>query len=78
LPPLVENLERRTPVRKTHVDFKIPYVYDYTTTLCRTQAEVILNHLNPNVRGTGQGEGMYRKYKRLKLGGGQAYDRSAD
>jgi hypothetical protein len=32
------------------------------------------------VHGTGQGEAMHRKYeyKRLKLGGGQAYDRSAD
>jgi hypothetical protein len=30
-------------------DFRIPYVYDYITKLCRTQAEVILNH----VRGSG-------------------------
>jgi hypothetical protein len=61
-----------------HVAFNIPYVYDYITKLCRTQAEVILNHRNPIVRGTGQGEAMLRKYKRLKLGGGQAYGRSAD
>jgi hypothetical protein len=27
--------------------FKIPYVYDYITKLRRTQAEVILNHVNP-------------------------------
>jgi hypothetical protein len=53
------------------VDFKIPYVYDYATKLCRAQAEVILNHVNPNIRGIGQGEAMHRKYKRLKLGGGQ-------
>jgi hypothetical protein len=26
----------------------------------------------------GQGEARHRKYKRLKLGGGQAYDRSSD
>jgi hypothetical protein len=26
----------------------------------------------------GQGEAMHRKYKSLKLGGGQARDRSAD
>jgi hypothetical protein len=38
------------------------------------QAEVILNHENPNVRTIGQGELRHRKYKRLKLGGGQAYD----
>jgi hypothetical protein len=43
-----------------------------------TQAEVILNHVNPNVRCTGQGEAMRRKYKRLKLGGGQDYNPSSD
>jgi hypothetical protein len=41
------------------------------------QAEVILNHKNPNVRAIGQGEPKHRKYKRLELGGGQAYDRSS-
>jgi hypothetical protein len=52
-------------------------VYDYITKLCRRHAEVILNHENPNVRAIGQEEPRYRKYKRLKLGGGQAYDRSS-
>jgi hypothetical protein len=52
-------------------------VYDYITKLCRRQAEVILNHENPTVRATGQGEARHRKYKKLKLGGGQAYDRSS-
>jgi hypothetical protein len=74
----IGNLYRRTPVREMHVAFKISYVYDYITKLCRTQAEVILNYRNRIVRGTGQGEAMHRKYKRLKRGGGQAYDRSAD
>jgi hypothetical protein len=59
-----------------HVAFKIPYMYNYITKVSRTQAEVILTHVNPNVHGIGQGEA--RKYKRLKLGSGQAYDRSAD
>jgi hypothetical protein len=49
-------------------------VYDYITKLCRRQAEVILNHENPNVRATGLGDARHRKYKRLKFGGGQAYD----
>jgi hypothetical protein len=61
-----------------NADFKIPYVYDYITKLCRKQAEVMLNYQNRIVRGTGQGEAMHRKYKGLKLGGGQAYDSSAD
>jgi hypothetical protein len=52
-------------------------MYDYIIK-CKTQAQVILNHVNPNVRGAGQREARHRKYKRLKLGGGQAYDPSAD
>jgi hypothetical protein len=53
-------------------------VCHYITELCRTEAEVILNHENPNARGIGQGEAKQRKYKWLKLGSGQAYDSSAD
>jgi hypothetical protein len=71
------NLDRRAPVRDLHLAFKIPYVYDYIIKLCRRQAEVILNHENPNVRATGQGETRHRKYKRLTFGDGQAYDRSS-
>jgi hypothetical protein len=58
--------------------FKIPYVYDYITKLCRQQAEVIQNNENEHVYGIGQGEARHRKYKRLKLGGGQAYGHSSD
>jgi hypothetical protein len=46
--------------------------------LCRRQAEVIQNHENEHIRGIGQGDARYIKYKRLELGGGQAYDRSSD
>jgi hypothetical protein len=74
----IGNLDRCTPVRELHVAFRIPYVYDYMTKLCMTQAEVVLNSVNPNVRGIGQREARHRKYKRRKLGGGQAYDSSAD
>jgi hypothetical protein len=58
--------------------FKIPYVCEYITKLCRQQAEVIQNHDNENVRNIGQGEARQKKYKRLKLGGGHAYDRSCE
>jgi hypothetical protein len=60
------------------VAFKIPYVYDYITKLYRTHAEIILNHIIPNVHGIGQGEVKHRKCKRLKLGDGQVYDFPAD
>jgi hypothetical protein len=46
--------------------------------LCKEQEEVIQNHENANVRNTGQGEARHKKYKMLKPGGGQAYDRSSD
>jgi hypothetical protein len=46
--------------------------------MCRRQAEVIQNRENEHVRGIGQDEARNRKYKRLKLGGGQVYNRSSD
>jgi hypothetical protein len=46
--------------------------------LCRQQAEIIQNHENERIRSIGQGEPRHRKYKRLKLGGGQSYDRSIE
>jgi hypothetical protein len=74
----IGNLDRPTPVGDLHVAFKIPYVYLYVTNLCRKQSEVIQNHVNPNVRTIGQDEAIHREHKRLKLGCGQAYDRSSD
>jgi hypothetical protein len=73
----IANLDRRTQVHDLHLAFKIPYVYDYITKLCRRQAEVIQNHENPNVRVIGQGEARHRKHKRLNLGGGLVYERSS-
>jgi hypothetical protein len=73
----IGNWHWRTSVRELHTTFNIPYLYDFVTKLCRQQAEVILNHNNENVRNTGQVEARHRIYKRLELGGGQAYDRSS-
>jgi len=58
--------------------FKIPYIYDFITQLCKEQAEVIQNHKTANFSNTGQGKVMHRKYKMLKVGSGEAYDRSSD
>jgi hypothetical protein len=74
----IGNFPTLTLVPDLHVAFKIPYIYDYITKLCRQQAEVIQNHDNGNVRNIGQDEARHRKCKRLNLGGGQAYDRSSD
>jgi hypothetical protein len=67
-----------TPVRELHMAFQVLYIYNYITKLFRQQANVIQNYENANVRDIGKGETRHRKYKRLKLGGGQAYDRSGD
>jgi hypothetical protein len=48
------------------------------TKLCRQQAEVIEKYENATVGNIGQGEAIHRNYKRLKLGGCQAYDCSSD
>jgi hypothetical protein len=72
------NLPSRTAIRDWHMEFIILFVYDSLTKLCSQQAEVIQNHDNENVRNIGQGEALHSKYKRLKLGSGQARDRSND
>jgi hypothetical protein len=64
-------------VRDLHTAFNLPYVYDYTMKLCRQQAEIIHQEIE-HVHSIGQGEARHRKYKRLKLGGGQAYNCSSD
>jgi hypothetical protein len=58
------NLDRCTPVHHLHATFKIPYVYDYVTKLCR---KAVQDHLIPNVRATGQGEAMHRSIRGLNL-----------
>jgi hypothetical protein len=75
---VIGNLDRCTPVRELHVAFNIPYVYGCVTEECRIPSGAILSHVNPNVLEIGQGEIRYRKYKRLKFGGGQAYNRSTN
>jgi hypothetical protein len=71
----IGNLPRRTPTHDLQMTFKIPYLYDFDTKLCRQQAIVILNHENMNVRNIGQGEARHREFKGLKFGGSQADDR---
>jgi hypothetical protein len=62
----------------TYVCSAWEFAADTPTKLCRQQAEVIQNDENTNVRNVGQGETRHRKYKRLKLSGGQEYYRSSD
>jgi len=60
-------------------EYRHGFIYDFITELCRQQAKIIQNHENVNVSNIGQGEAYKKKkYKRLNLGGSQAYDRSSD
>jgi hypothetical protein len=52
---------------KVHTAFKLPYIYDYITKLCRQQAEVIQNHENEHVRGIGQGKRDIENIRGLNL-----------
>jgi hypothetical protein len=70
------NFPRHMLLHKLHKAFNIPYIYDYITKLCRQQANITQNHGNDNVQNTRQGEPRQRKFERLKLGGGHAYNRS--
>jgi hypothetical protein len=72
----IGNLPRRTLNRDLHVAFTMPYLNDSVTELCRRQPTVVQNHENVNVRNTDKGKAQHRKHERLKLGGGQAHDRS--
>jgi hypothetical protein len=74
----IGNFPRPTPVLDLHMALKLPYLYDYITRLCRQQTEIMQSHENADIRNIGQGEPRHRKCRRLKLGGGQAYDRSSD
>jgi hypothetical protein len=74
----IGNFPRRTPVHHLNSAFQVPYICDYIVELYRQQAEVIQNHENENIRNIGGVEARHRKYKRLKIGGGQAYDCSSD
>jgi hypothetical protein len=73
----IGNLPRCTPTHDLLVALKIPYIYDFITNQCRQQAKVVQNHENVKVCNISQGKAQHRKYKRLQLGGGQAYEFSS-
>jgi hypothetical protein len=74
----IGSFQRRTSVCEMHMAFHLSCVYYYMTKLCKQQGEVILSHGSENVPCIGQGGARHRKYNRLKVGDGQAYDHSSD
>jgi hypothetical protein len=73
---IIGNFPRRTTVRELYKAFNFSYIYDYTTKLCRQQAEIIQNHGNAMSAIWGKVKADTENIKSLKFGGGQAYDRS--
>jgi hypothetical protein len=61
------------------MDFKIPYMYDFITKLCRTQNQsstlYIQMYMVSDKDKPGIGSTMYKKFK---LGSSQTYDHSPD
>jgi len=70
----IGNLPQCTLTCDLHMVFKIPYLDNFITKLCRQKATVVLNHENVSIHSIGQDEAWHGKYKRFKLGGSQAYD----
>jgi len=61
----IGNLPRPISIRDLHTSFKIPYLHDYVTQLCREQGSVIRTH-DKIIRTIGQGEARHRIHKWLK------------
>jgi hypothetical protein len=51
----IGDVPRRTPTRDLDVAFRITYLYDFVTKLCRQQTIIILNHENVDIHNIGQG-----------------------
>jgi hypothetical protein len=58
--PAKQGSLRHWKFSKVHTVFRLPYVYDCHTKLCRQQAEVIRNHESEHVRIIGQGEAIHK------------------
>jgi hypothetical protein len=74
----IGNFPRRTQVRDLHMALNLPNVYDYTTNCAGDKQKSYKIMENEHVRSIEEGEARHRKFRRLKLGGGQAYVRSSD
>jgi transcriptional antiterminator Rof (Rho-off) len=74
----IENFQRCTTLCDLHTAFNLPCAYHYITKLCKQEAEVIQIHENGHIRSTAEGQVSHRKYMRLKVGSGEAYDRLSD
>jgi hypothetical protein len=73
----IGKLPRRTPIRELNMAFKIPYVYDYITKLCRQQAEVIKIMIMRMFIILGKAKPDIGSIRGLNKAAVKAYDRSS-
>jgi hypothetical protein len=75
-----ERFNKQVFVTINFHEYELAYTYKepWTLFIHSATSRSHINHENANVRNIGQGGLRHRKYKRLKLGGGQIYDRSID
>jgi hypothetical protein len=66
-PSTIGKFPKCTPVHKLHMSFRVPYIYDYITKLCRQQAEVKQNHKNADVRDIGKMKSYAENIRGLSL-----------
>jgi hypothetical protein len=50
----IRKFPRPTPIGDLRMAFKLIWLYDYITKLCKQQAEVIQNHENASIRNIGK------------------------
>jgi hypothetical protein len=63
----IGNFSSHMSTRELRVAFKISYVYDFITQLCRQHAKIIQDHINATVCNTGQGEATHISIRGLNL-----------
>jgi hypothetical protein len=73
----IGNFPRCTPFRDVHMASNLPYTIRLYKKIVQATSKSQQNHENEHVRNIGKKEARRRKYKRLKLGRGQADEHSS-
>jgi hypothetical protein len=58
----ISKFPKGTPVCELHMAFQVPYIYNYITTLCWQQEQVIQNYESANAHDITKGEARHIKY----------------
>jgi hypothetical protein len=74
----IGKFPRNTAIRGMHIFLQIPCVYDFITKLCNNKPKSFNITRIYMIAILGKEKPDIENIKRLKLGGGQAYDRLSD